>query len=244
MIALFKKEISVFLSTLIGYLIIAIFLLVNGIILWYSASQFSIIENGYANMDMFFIVSPILFLLFIPAISMRVFAEEYNAGTIEILLTKPISVIQIVVAKYLAVLTLVFLSIFPTIIYVISIYYLGETIGNLDLARIFGSYLGLIFLSSVFSSVSVFSSALSSNQTISLIISIFLCGLFYFGFDLLSDLSFFHNFDLLIQKVGISYHYQNLSKGFLRLTDFVYFLSVSFLFLKLNEQLILSRKGR
>jgi ABC-2 type transport system permease protein len=242
MIALFRKEISVFFGTLIGYLIIAIFLLVNSIILWYSGSQFSVIENGYANMDMFFIVSPMLFLLFIPAISMRIFAEEYNSGTIEILLTKPISVIQIIVAKYLAVLVLVCLSIFPTIIYVISIYYLGETIGNLDLASIFGSYLGLIFLSSVFSSVSVFSSALSSSQIISFIISIFLCVLFYFGFDLLSELSFLHSFDLLIQKVGISYHYQNLSKGLLRLTDFVYFLSVSFLFLKLNEQLILSRK--
>ena len=243
MIALFKKEISVFFGTLIGYFIIAIFLLVNGIILWYSGSQFSIIENGYANMNMFFIVSPVLFLLFIPAISMRVFAEEYNAGTIEILLTKPISVFQIVVAKYLAILVLVCLSILPTIIYVISIYYLGETIGNLDLASIFGSYLGLILLSSVFSSVSVFSSALSSSQIMSFIISILVCGLFYFGFDLLSELSFLHRFDLLIQKVGISYHYQNLSKGLLRLTDFVYFLSVSFLFLKLNEQLILSRKG-
>ena len=243
MIALLNKEISVFFGTLIGYLIIAIFLLVNGIILWYSGSQFSIIENGYANMDMFFIISPVLFLLFIPAISMRVFAEEYNTGTIEILLTKPISVFQIVLAKYLAVFSLVCISILPTIIYLISIYYLGETIGNLDLASIFGSYLGLIFLSSVFSSVSVFSSSLSSSQIISFIISIFLCGLFYFGFDLLSELSFFRSFDLLIQKIGISYHYQNLSKGLLRLTDFVYFLSVSFLFLKLNEQFILSRKG-
>ena len=243
MITLFKKEISVFFGTLIGYLIIAIFLLVNGIILWYSGSQFSIIENSYANMDMFFIVSPVLFILFIPAISMRVFAEEYNTGTIEILLTKPISAFQVVVAKYFSVLTLVSLAVFPTIIFVISIYYLGETIGNLDLASIFGSYLGLIFLSSVFSSISVFSSALSSSQIISFIISIFLCVLFYFGFDLLSELSSFHSFDVQIQKVGIAYHYQNLSKGLLRLTDFVYFLSVSFLFLKLNEQLILSRKG-
>jgi len=241
MITLFKKEISVFFGTLIGYLIIAIFLLVNGLMLWTDMSQFNILGYGYANMDMFFIVSPLLFLLFIPAISMRIFAEEYNSGTIEILLTKPISVFQIVAAKYLAVLALACLSIFPTIIYVISIYYLGETIGNLDLASIFGSYLGLIFLSSLFSSFSVFSSALSSSQVISFIISILLCTLFYFGFDLLSELSFFHSFDLLIQKIGISYHYQNLSKGLLRLTDFVYFLSVSFLFLKLTESLIIEK---
>ena len=243
MTALFRKEISVFFGTLTGYLIIAIFLLVNGIILWYNSNKFSIIENGYANMDMFFIVSPILFLLFIPAISMRVFAEEYNTGTIEIILTKPISVFKIVFAKYLAILTLVLLSIFPTIIYVVSIYYLGETLGNLDLASISGSYLGLILLSSVFSSISVFSSALSSNQIITFIISICLCALFYFGFDLLSNLSFLNSSELLIEKAGISYHYQNLSKGLLRLTDLIYFLSVSFLFLKLNEQLILIRKG-
>ena len=238
MITLFKKEISVFFGTLIGYFIIAIFLLVNGLMLWTDMSQFNILGNGYSNMHMFFIVSPLLFLLFIPAISMRVFSEEYNIGTIEILITKPISIFQIILAKFFAVLTLVCLSIFPTIIYVISIYYLGETIGNLDLAGIIGSYLGLILLSSVFSSISVFSSALSSNQIISFIISIFLCGLFYFGFDLLSELSFFHSFDLLIQKIGISYHYQNLSKGLLRLTDFVYFLSVSFLFLKITEDVM------
>jgi len=206
-------------------------------------SQFNILEYGYANMDMFFIVSPLLFLLFIPAISMRVFSEEYNIGTIEILVTKPISILKIILAKFLAVLTLVCLSIFPTIIYVISIYYLGETIGNLDSASIIGSYLGLILLGSVFSSISVFSSALSSNQIISFIISIILCGLFYFGLDLLSELTLLQNIDLLIQKFGTSYHYNNMSNGLLRLTDLVYFLSVSFLFLKLTEQLILSRKG-
>jgi len=243
MIVLLKKEISIFFGTLIGYLIIAIFLLINSIILWHGDSKFSIIENSYANMDMFFMVSPILFLLFIPAISMRVFSEEYSLGTIETLLTKPISIFQIVIAKYLAILTLVFFSLFPTIIYVISIYFLGEQIGNLDLAGILGSYLGLIFLSSIFSSIGVFSSALSSSQIISLLISVLLCSLFYFGFDLLSELSFLQNLDLLVQKIGISYHYQNLSKGLLRISDLVYFVSVSLLFLKLTEQLILIRKG-
>jgi len=242
MIALFKKEISVFFGTLTGYLIIAIFLLVNGITLWYNSNKFSIIENGYANMDMFFIISPILFLLFIPALSMHVFAEEYNTGTIEIVLTKPISVFKIVLAKYLAILTIVFFSIVPTVIYVVSIYYLGETLGNLDLASISGSYLGLILLSSLFSSISVFSSALSTNQIIAFIISICLCALFYFGFDLLSNISLLDNSDILIEKAGISYHYQNLSKGLLRLTDLIYFLSLSYLFLKLNEHLILIRK--
>lgn len=243
MIALFKKEISVFFSTLIGYLIIALFLLVNGIILWTSMSSFNILDYGYANMDMFFKVSPLLFLLFIPAISMRVFTEEYNVGTIETLITKPISIFQLVFAKFLAVFCLVCLSIFPTIIYVISVYYLGETIGNLDLASIIGSYIGLCLLSSVFASISVYCSALSSNQIISFVVAILLCALFYFGFDLLSELSVLQKFDLLIQKIGISYHYQDLSKGLLSFSDVFYFISVSFLFLKLNEQLISNRKS-
>ena len=243
MIAIFKKEISVFFSTLIGRLIIGGFLLVNGILLWSDFSKLNILDYGYADMDVFFEISPLLFLLLIPAVSMRVFTEEYANGTMEILVTKPITSFQIVLGKFLSVFSLALCAIIPTLIYVISIYYLGETIGNLDLAGIIGSYLALILLSSVFSSISVFSSALSSNQIISFIISIVLCGLFYFGFDLLSELSFFNSFDLLIQKIGISYHYQNLSKGLLRLTDFVYFLSVSFFFLKLTENIIINRKN-
>ena len=238
MIALFRKEINIFFNTLIGYLIIIIFLLVNSIILWYWPGDLNILENGYANMDMLFVISPILLILFIPAISMRVFAKEYDTGTIEVLLTKPILTIHIVFAKYMAVFSLVCLSILPTIIYVLSIYYIGETIGNLDLASILGSYLGLILLSSLFSSISVFSSALSSNQIIALIISIILCVCFYYGFDLLSQAPLFHSIDYLIQKIGISYHYQNLSKGLFRFTDLMYFVSITFLFLKFNEQII------
>ena len=90
MIALYKKELSVFFSTIIGPLIIGLFLLINGLLLWSNISQFNILENAYASMDAFFKLSPLLFLLFIPAISMRTFSEEYSAGTIETLITKPI----------------------------------------------------------------------------------------------------------------------------------------------------------
>ena len=243
MIALFKKEISVYFASLIGYMIIGLFLLVNSVILWAGSSKFNIMDYGYASMEMFFLVSPLLFLLFIPAMSMRVFAEEYNIGTIEVLITKPISILQIVFAKFFAVLTVIGFFILPTIIYVASIYYLGETIGNLDLASIIGSYIGLILLSSVFISISVFSSSLSSNQIVAFILGIILCVLFYFGFDLLSNLSFLKNLDLVIQKMGISYHYQDMSKGLIRFSDCIYFISVSFLFLKITEQILLN-KGR
>ena len=169
MIAILKKEISIFFSTLIGYLIITLFLSVNSILLWTDISQFNIIDYGYADLDMFFFVSPILLLLFIPSISMRSFSEEYNSGTIELLITKPINILEIILAKFFAIMTVIFISLIPTIFYVISIYYLGETIGNLDLAAVLGSYIGLILLSILFTSISIFCSSLYKNQIISFI---------------------------------------------------------------------------
>jgi len=243
MIALFRKEISVFFSTLIGYLIIGIFQLINSILLWSDFSDMNILSYGYADMDIFFTSAPLFFLLFIPAISMRVFTEEYSSGTIEILITKSINSLQIVIAKFLAVFVLVIFAILPTLIYVASIYYLGENVGNLDLAGIMGSYLGLIFLCALFSAISIYASSLASNQIISFAFAILLCTLFYFGFDVLSELSFFQNFDLFIQQLGISFHYEMMSKGLVKLSDIIYFVSVTTLFIKLTELVITERKA-
>ena len=243
MIALFRKEISVFFSTLIGYLIIGIFQLINSILLWSDFSDMNILSYGYADMDIFFTSAPLFFLLFIPAISMRVFTEEYTSGTIEILITKSINSLQIVIAKFLAVFVLVIFAILPTLIYVASIYYLGENIGNLDLAGIMGSYLGLIFLCALFSAISIYASSLASNQIISFAFAILLCTLFYFGFDVLSELSFFQNFDLIIQQIGISSHYEMMSKGLVKLSDIIYFVSFTILFIKLTELVITERKA-
>jgi ABC-2 type transport system permease protein len=243
MIALYKKEISVFFSSIIGYLIIGLFLLINSLILWHDISDINILDNAYANMDSLFSIAPLIFLVFIPAVSMRVFAEEFNTGTIETLMTKPITAFNIVLAKYLAVLSLILISIIPTIIYVVSIYFLGEIIGNLDLASIVGSYIGLILLSSIFSAISVYASSLSSNQIVAFILAIIICSFFYFGLDLLSQVPLLLSVDLIIQKIGISFHYNMLSKGLIKLSDFVYFISVSLLFIKLTEGVIKSRNS-
>ena len=241
MISLLKKEIKVFFGSLIGYLIIGIFLLVNNIMLWSKYSDFNILDYGYANLEMFFFISPLLFLVFIPSIGMRVFSEEFNLGSIELLITKPISLFKIVFAKYLAVFIVAFLSIIPTLINVLTIYYLGENVGNLDLPAVFGSYIGLILLSSIFSAISIFASSLTSNQIIAFIIGILLCLLFYLGFDFIVDTNSFNNMDLIIKKLGISYHYNDMSKGLFRISDIVYFLSVSLLFLKFTENIIKNR---
>jgi len=239
---LYKKELSVFFSTIIGPLIIGLFLLINGFLLWNNVSKFNILDNAYASMDVFFTISPLIFLFFIPAVSMRTFSEEYNSGTIETLATKPITAFQIVVSKFLAILTLIFISIFPTSLYIITIYFLGETVGNIDLAGVTGSYLGLFLLSSIFASICVFASSLSNNQIVSFVLGIIIATVFYFGFDLLSESLLLQPINVLLQKMGISYHYNIMSRGLIRLSDVVYFLSISFIFLKLSELVILSKK--
>ena len=242
MTAIYKKELSVFFTTIMGPLIIGLFLLFNGLLLWSEISQINILDNAYASMAAFFTISPLIFLLFIPAVSMRTFSDEYNLGTIETVITKPITTLQIVCGKFLAILTLVIISILPTFLYVFTIYLLGETVGNLDMAGIFGSYIGLICLSSIFASIGVFASSLSNNQIIAFILGIIISIMFYFGFELLSKIPLLQPINFLLQEIGISYHYNIMSKGLLKLSDIVYFISVSFIFIKLSEAVILRKK--
>ena len=239
---LIKKEVNMFLSTSIGYIIIGVFLIINSLLLWSDLSKLNILNYGYADMDVFFNISPLIFLFFIPAISMKIFAEEYTTGTYEILKTKPITEFQIVFSKFISVFILVLMSVLPTIIYLISIYLLKENGEDLDLASISGSYLGLFFLSSIFTSISIYASSLSNKQVVSFIIAIFLNYLFYFGFVEFSKLIIFKNIDLIIEQFGIAYHYNMMSKGLIKLSDIVYFISLTILFIKLTEIVLKGRK--
>lgn len=242
MIHLIFKELKFFFSSLIGYSIIFIFLMINGLTLWWKESEFNVLDYGYANLDMLFVVSPLLFLFFIPALCMRAFSEEYFSGTIELLVTKPISILNIVIAKYLSVIFIIFISIFTTLIYTLSISYLSESQANIDIGCIVGSYIGLFCLSSLFISISLFASSIVNNQIISLILSLTFCALFYFGFDFISKIEFFKNHILLIEKIGVSFHYSLMSKGLIQLNSIIYFISISYLFIKLTEYIIKYRK--
>ena len=161
MIALLKKEINLFFSSVIGVLTIVLFLLINALFLWIFSGDFNLLDFGYATLDPFFMISPVIFLIFIPAVCMRLFSEEYQSGTMESLLTKPISLWNVIFSKFLAANVLVLFAIIPTLIYFVSIYYLGETIGNLDFGGIMGSYIGLLMLSSTFIAIGIFSSSIS-----------------------------------------------------------------------------------
>jgi len=239
MIAVFKKEIRTFFTSSIGYLIISLFLIINSTFMWLVDSEFNILNYGYANLDTFFLFSPIVFLIFIPAIGMRMFAEEYQVGTIEFLLTKPISVFKLVLSKFFATSILILFALLPTLVYVITIYYLGETKGNLDSAAIIGSYFGLFFLGLSFSSISIFCSAVTSNQIVAFLSAIALNFLCYYGFDFISTIDFLQFFSFLFEKLGISYHYIMISKGIITIQDLIYFLSFCILFIKSTEFIIL-----
>lgn len=242
MYALFKKEISNFLNSLIGIMVIVIFLLITGLFLWVFQSDFNIMTFGYANLDSLFILAPWVFLFLVPAVTMRSFAEEKRTGTIEMLFTKPLSDWQIVLGKYFAGVALVLLALIPTLIYYFSVYRLSLPVGNVDSGGIWGSYIGLFFLSSAFVSIGLFSSSLTNNQILAFLLSVFLCGFIYIGFDMIYSMALFGPVDLFIQQLGISSHYSSLSRGVIDTRDILYFVSLIVLFLSMTKLVLSSRK--
>jgi len=242
MYALFKKEISNFLSSLIGIMVIVVFLLITGLFLWVFQSDFNLLTYGYANLDGLFIIAPWVFLFLVPAVTMRSFAEENRTGTIEMLLTKPLSDWQIILAKFLASVALVLLALIPTAVYYFSVYRLGFPMGNLDSGSIAGSYIGLFLLSASFISVGIFCSSVTNNQILAFILSVFLCGFIYTGFELIYSLSLFGPIDLFIQRLGMAAHYSSISRGVVDTRDILYFLSVIALFLSSTKLVLASRK--
>ena len=226
MIVLLKKEFLYFFSSATGYIVIGIFLIATGLFLWVLPGQFNIIESGYAQMDGLFVLAPWLYLFLVPAITMRSFAEEKRAGTIELVYTRPISGLKVIFAKYSASLLLVLFSLLPTLIYFVSIYFLSQPIGNVDTGGIFGSYIGLFFLAAVYVAIGIFSSAATDNQIVAFMLSAFLCFFFYYGFDLLASLAISGKNEIFLTAFGINTHYESMSRGVIDMRNIVYFLTV------------------
>jgi ABC-2 type transport system permease protein len=242
MYALFKKEINGFLNSLIGYIVIIVFLVVIGLFLWVIPLQFNILDFGYASIDGLFILAPFVFLFLIPAITMRSFADERKSGTLELLMTQPLTDLQVILAKYFAGVVLVVFSLLPTFIYVISVYRLGLPPGNLDMGGMWGSYIGLLFLGSTFVAIGIFASTLSDNQIVSFIIAVFLSAFFYIGFELFYTFILSGKVGLAIQSLGINAHYSSISRGVIDTRDLVYFISISVFFILLTKISLESRK--
>lgn len=242
--AIFKKEVNGFFSTVTGYVVIAVFLTLLGLIMWVFP-DYSILEYNYATLDQLFSVAPMIFLFLIPAVCMRSFSEEQQTGTIETLFTKPLTELDIVLGKYFGALFLVFVALLPTVLYYYSIWQLGSPQGNIDSGEVIGSYIGLFFLSAVFVAVSMLASVLSNNQIIAFLIGALLCFVVYWGFHFISNLpGFVGKIDLLVQQLGIDYHYRSISRGAVDSRDVIYFFSVIGLFLFLTFQQLLKNRNK
>ena len=226
------REIKSFFGSPIGYLVIAIFLISNGLFLWVFEGEYNILNTGFADLTPFFTLAPWILIFLIPAVTMRSFSDERKQGTLELLLTKPLSIWEIVSGKFLGAMLLIVMAIIPTFIYVIVISSLGLPEGNIDMGSTIGSYFGLLFLIAGYSAIGIFTSTLSENQIVAFIIAVFLCFFFYFGFEGLSAIV--PKISSFISSLGMQDHFKSMSRGVLDTRDIIYFLSVTVLFLSLT----------
>ncbi|HEX9651534.1 MAG TPA: gliding motility-associated ABC transporter permease subunit GldF [Cyclobacteriaceae bacterium] len=225
MLHIYSKEINSFLNSLIGYIVISVFLTGLGLLVWIFPET-SVLDYGYADLETLFSFSPYIFIFLVPAITMRMFAEEKKSGTLELILTKPVSGMSIIIGKFLSGLTLVIVALLPTGVYYYSMHSLGNPAGNIDSAEVMGSYLGLILLGGVFVSFGIFASSITRNQIVAFILGVFFCFVMYQGFSSISIMPGVEGNSLLIEQLGISYHYSSMSKGLIDSRDAVYFLTI------------------
>lgn len=242
MLTIFLKEINAFFSSLIGYIVVAVFLVILGLVMFVFAET-SLLNYNYATLDQLFEIAPMVFLFLIPAVTMRSFAEERQTGTIELLATRPISDLKIVMGKFFACFALAFFALLPTLLYAFTVYQLGSPKGNLDSGAIAGSYIGLLFLAASFVAIGVFASSLTNNQIVSFILATFLCFIFHWGFYFFSKMpGLVGTLDEFVQMLGIDYHYASISRGVLDSRDVIYFGSVIGIFVALTVASLERRK--
>lgn len=242
MLAILKKEIRYFFSSLIGPIVLVLFLLINSLFIWaYAPNEYmNILSSGFASLEPLFTLAPWMYLILIPAMTMRAFAEEKANGTIELLLTKPLTEFQIILGKFFAYLILLALTLIPTLIYYFSVNYLSHN--AIDNGATWGSYLGLFLLGGSFIAIGLFASVITKNQIISLLVSLLFCLLFYFGFSLIGDAMGETSTSFVIQQFGIEEHYYSISKGLIDSRDLVYYLCLISVFTLLTRVALVSRK--
>ncbi|WP_136465394.1 gliding motility-associated ABC transporter permease subunit GldF [Flagellimonas onchidii] len=236
MLAIFKKEVRSFFMSPIGYLIVGLFLLLNGLFLWVFKGDYNIYDYGFADLGNFFLLAPWIFVFLIPAITMKSFSEERKVGTLELLLIKPTSIWNLVLGKFLGAVILCSIAVLPTVVYVFAISSLGISEGNYDLGIVVGSYFGLLFIISAYTSIGVFASSISDNQIVSFIIGILICFLIFYGFEAISSLFSNGETQQLIQSMGAKSHFKSIARGIVDTRDLLYFVSLTIFFLYLTFQ--------
>ncbi|MFB6319861.1 gliding motility-associated ABC transporter permease subunit GldF [Saccharicrinis sp. FJH54] len=231
MFTIYLKEIKTFFSALQGYIITGLFLLTTALFLWVIPGSWNIPESGYATLNGLFELAPWLFLFFIPAITMRMFAEEYRSGTIELIITRPVKTSGIIGGKYLAGLTLLLITLLPTLIWVITVSAIALPKGNIDGGAISGSYIALFLLGSTYVSIGVLGSSLTDNQVVAFLITLALSFLTYSGFSLLGSAPGINAVTGYMEQLGIESHYLSMSRGVIDSRDVFYFISANLFFL-------------
>jgi ABC-2 type transport system permease protein len=226
------REINSFFGSPTGYLAIAVFLLINGLFLWVFDGQFNILQSGFADLSPFFTLAPWILLFLIPAITMKSFSEEKRQGTLELLLTKPLLVWQIVFGKFLGAMILILIALAPTLLYIAVLEHLSMFAAGIDIGSTLGSYFGMMFLIAAFTAIGVFTSAMTENQAVSFIVSVFVTFLLYFGFEAMAG--FFAEFSSLLSFIGMESHFRSIGRGVIDTRDVVYFISICTLFLSLT----------
>ncbi len=242
MFAILSKEINSFFSTLTGYIAAIVFLLVNGLIMWVFPGELNVLDSGYSTIDTLFIIAPWVFLFLVPAVTMKTFAEEKRTGTIELLLTRPISDTQLVLGKYFASVVLVLIILIPSLIFFYSVSQLGSPKGNIDFGATWGSFIGLFLLASVYAAVGIFVSSLTDNQIVSFILSMAIAFFLYSGFQAIANIAPLSGKAISIVNMGIEAHYKSISRGVIDTRDVAYFIGVSALFLIGTKTKLQSRK--
>lgn len=241
MLSLIKKEVGGFFSSIVGYITIVIFLLSIGLFMWVLPSEMNVFDAGFSDMGFLFTNAPAIFLFLIPAITMRLFAEERRMQTMELLLTKPLTDFQIVMAKYLAGIVLLLFSLLPTLVYYYSIVQLGDPVGNIDSGGTIGSYIGLFFLGAGFLAIGLFASSITTNQIVSFLVAVVLCFFVYLGFDFIGNNISSGELAYTIKNIGIEEHYLSIQRGVIDTRDLLYFISLIVVFL-LGTKLSLKRR--
>jgi ABC-2 type transport system permease protein len=240
MFNIFKKEIRSFFNSSVGYAIMVLFSVGMGMFMW--AFPPTVFDLGVADMSLLFDTAPYVFMFLIPAITMRLFSEELKSGTMELLLTKPISTWSMVLGKYFAGLALVLLALLPTLISYFSIYALGSPVGNIDSSAVFGSYIGLVFLAMAFTAIGLLSSSMFDNQIGAFVVALFMSFLFHNWFGFIADFFESDSNAFFIRTMGFSYHYDAVSRGVLDSRNLIYFLTMTAGFIFVTRSLVESRK--
>ncbi|HUS87087.1 MAG TPA: gliding motility-associated ABC transporter permease subunit GldF [Bacteroidales bacterium] len=244
MFAVYRREIGSFFNSLTGYIVIIVYLLINSLVMWILPGDWNVLDSGYAGLDSLFIISPWVFLFLVPAVTMKVLAEEKRAGTLELLLSRPLSERQIIYGKYLASVSLVLMALLPCIIYYLTVSALGETPGNLDKGGTWGAFIGLFFLASVYASIGVFASSLTENQVVAFIVAVLISFIIFIGFDSFAFLPGFTRIDEFVINLGINEHYKSMSRGVIDLSDMLYFGVVISVFTEATGLMLVSRNWK